>query len=44
MYKEIPGLVLYRDLGEESILYKLADIFRDKDNGLYMVLIGYWYL
>ena len=34
MYKEIPGLVLYRDLGEESILYKLADIFRDKDNGL----------
>ena len=29
MYKEIAGLVLYRDLGEESILYKLADIFRD---------------
>lgn len=31
MYKQIPGLVLYRDLGEDSILYKLADIFRDKD-------------
>lgn len=27
MYKEIPGLVLYRDLGEDSILYSLADIF-----------------
>ena len=34
MYKQIPGLVLYRDLGEDSILYKLADIFRDKDNRL----------
>lgn len=31
MYKEIPGLVLYRDLGEDSILYKLAEIFKDKD-------------
>lgn len=31
MYKEIAGLVLYRDLGEDSILYKLAEIFRDKD-------------
>lgn len=31
MYKQIPGLVLYRDLGEDGILYKLADIFRDKD-------------
>ncbi len=31
MYKEIPGLVLYRDLGQDSILYRLADIFRDKD-------------
>ncbi len=31
MYKEIPGLVLYRDLGEDSILYKMAEIFRDKD-------------
>lgn len=32
MYKEIPGLVLYRDLGEDSILYKMAEIFKDKDN------------
>lgn len=31
MYKEIPGLLLYRDLGDDSILYKMADIFRDKD-------------
>lgn len=31
MYKEIPGLVLYRDLGTDSILYKLAEIFHDKD-------------
>ena len=31
MYKEISGLVLYRDLGKDSILYRLADIFRDKD-------------
>ncbi|MGN0150843.1 MAG: ATP-binding protein [Wujia sp.] len=31
MYKEIPGLVLYRDLGEDSILYRMAEIFRDKD-------------
>lgn len=31
MYREIPGLVLYRDLGEDSILYKLAEIFHDKD-------------
>jgi hypothetical protein len=32
MYKAIPGLVLYRDLGEDCILYKLADIFHDKAN------------
>lgn len=31
MYKEIAGLVLYRDLGEDSILYRLAEIFHDKD-------------
>lgn len=31
MYKEIPGLVLYRDLGADSILYKMAEIFHDKD-------------
>lgn len=27
MYKEVPGLVLYRDLGQDSILYCMADIF-----------------
>ncbi len=31
MYREISGLVLYRDLAEDSILYKLAEIFKDKD-------------
>lgn len=30
MYKEIQGLILYRDLGEDSILYKMAEVFRDK--------------
>ncbi len=32
MYKEIAGLVLYRDLGENSILYSMADIFKEWDN------------
>lgn len=32
MYKDIAGLVLYRDLGEDSILYKMADIFKDWDS------------
>ena len=27
MYKLVPGLVLYRDLGDDSILYAMADIF-----------------
>ena len=31
MYKDIAGLVLYRDLGEDSILYRLAEIFKDWD-------------
>ncbi|MGN0436694.1 MAG: ATP-binding protein [Wujia sp.] len=31
MYKEIAGLVLYRDLGEDSILYQLAEIIKEKD-------------
>ena len=31
MYKELSGLVLYRDLGEDSILYAMASIFHDKD-------------
>lgn len=29
MYREIPGLVLYRDLGDDSILYQMAHIFED---------------
>lgn len=33
MYKEIPKLVLYRDLGEDSILIKLAEIIQDKAAG-----------
>ena len=34
MYKEVAKLILYRDLGENSILRKLAGIFEDyeKDN------------
>lgn len=31
MYKDIAGLVLYRDLKGDSILYKLADIIKKKD-------------
>lgn len=33
MYREISKLVLYRDFEKDSILYKLAEIFRDKDYG-----------
>lgn len=32
MYKEIPKLVLYRDLGEKSILKEIAAILKDVDN------------
>ncbi len=31
MYREVAKLVLYRDLGEDSILLKLSGIFRDFD-------------
>ena len=34
MYKEIAKLILYRDLGENSILLKLSGIFRDFELGL----------
>ncbi len=34
MYKEISGLVLYRDLGEDNILVRLSEIFHDRDNGV----------
>ena len=33
MYKEVAKLILYRDLGEDSILLKLAAIFEDFENG-----------
>lgn len=33
MYKDIAKLVLYRDLGDDSILMKLSGIFEDFDNG-----------
>lgn len=29
MYREVSKLILYRDLGEDSILLNLADILRD---------------
>ena len=31
MYRDIAKLVLYRDLGEDSILMKLSGIFEDFD-------------
>ena len=31
MYKEVAKLILYRDLGEDSILLKLSGIFEDFD-------------
>ena len=31
MYKDISRLILYRDLGENSILHELGTIFRDRD-------------
>ncbi len=33
MYRDIAKLVLYRDLGEDSILMKLSGIFEDFDRG-----------
>ena len=33
MYREVAKLILYRDLGEDSILLKLAAIFEDFENG-----------
>lgn len=29
MYQEVSKLILYRDLGEDSILFRLAQIFED---------------
>lgn len=33
MYQEVSRLILYRDLGEDSILFRLARIFEDFDAG-----------
>lgn len=33
MYQEVSKLILYRDLGEDSILFRLARIFEDFDEG-----------
>ena len=33
MYREVAKLILYRDLGEDSILLKLAGIFEDFESG-----------
>ncbi|MBQ8147934.1 MAG: ATP-binding protein [Lachnospiraceae bacterium] len=34
MYKEVSKLILYRDLGEDCILFRLAKIFEDFDEGI----------
>ena len=36
MYRDIAKLVLYRDLGENSILMKLSEIFEEFDSGHYV--------
>lgn len=35
MYRDIAKLVLYRDLGEDSILFRLSDIFEEFDRKAY---------
>ena len=35
MYREIPKLMMFRDLGEDSIIIKLSEIIRDFDSGEY---------
>lgn len=32
MYREVSKLILYRDLGEDSILLNMADIFKRFDS------------
>ena len=34
MYKQVSKLIVYRDLGNDSILRRLADIFEDFDLSL----------
>jgi len=36
MYKELPKLMMYRELGEDSIIVKLSEIIRDFDSGEYI--------
>ena len=33
MYREVAKLILYRDVGEDSILLKLSGIFEDFETG-----------
>ena len=35
MYRELPKLMMYRDLGEDSIIVKISEIIRDFDKGDY---------
>ena len=35
MYKELPKLMMFRDLGEDSIITNLSEIIRDFDSGEY---------
>ena len=35
MYKEIPKLIMYRDLGEDSIILSLAQIIKEFESGQY---------
>ncbi|MBO5609735.1 MAG: ATP-binding protein [Eubacterium sp.] len=35
MYKEVPGLVMFSELGEDSIIVALSDIIREFDSGEY---------
>ena len=35
MYKELPGLVMFSELGDDSIIVALSDIIREFDGGEY---------
>ena len=35
MYKLVSKLVIYRNIGKDSILFRMADICRDFDSGNY---------
>ena len=36
MYREVSKLILYRDLGEDSILLNMADIFKRFDSSCHI--------